>query len=311
MKPISKILWAIDPYDEPSRFQVPLRMLKYLVEATHATIQPVFVVLATGDRSDSDLILEREQTSNLFKEIYLKGLLPPQVVQTTFNDPDEVVTRLLAYGANTNADLVLANTHGWTGLSRVFRGSFVNRLLFQSTIPVMAVGPDVNEINPFDRILYATHLDSISKQDFREAVEIAKLFHSELTVLHLLSRRQRDQGDQEGEDSTELGQSLPIRSKLMRRSLSWSNWASRQGVATEVVLEDLSTQVTKQIRQAASRHRVGLILLESRSGLLASFLRGSKVREIVQSAECPVWVHRLPKKGVLQDSLLQPVKTVA
>lgn len=48
MSPSSKILGAVDPFDEPSRLQAPVRLLKDLVETGHSIVQPVYVVSVAG-----------------------------------------------------------------------------------------------------------------------------------------------------------------------------------------------------------------------------------------------------------------------
>jgi nucleotide-binding universal stress UspA family protein len=308
MAPFFKILWAVDPYDEPSRLQAPKKLVKYVAEASSSTVQPVYIVSTTNpveseldsdDKKPIDLSPDQKITDQLFKEIYLKNLLHPQVIQAFSNQPNRIVDTLISYAQNIDADLILTNTHSRGILSRIFQGSFSNRLLLRSPIPVLALGPKVETIIPFDRILYATHLDPNSKFDFRYSVKIAEIFHSQLTVLHLLSRHQRDQ---EGNASTAVGQSLPPRSHLKRRARAWSNWASRKGVETDIVFQDSFMQTTQQIMQMANRHRVGLILLESRSERSISLLKGSKVREMIRNSRCPVWVQRTPKKSVIHGT---------
>jgi nucleotide-binding universal stress UspA family protein len=293
-----KIVWAVDPFEEPGRLQAPLKALKYLVEVTNSLVQPVYV-LATekpsesegdvSDRTEGNLFLNRKVIDSLFKNIYQKNLLPPQVIQANSVYASQITDKLIVYAKNLDADVIVAYTHGESGLNRILRGSFVERLLLRSSIPVVTLGPELKEIQNFNRILYATHLNSLSTQVFRRAVGIAQSFHSELTVLHLLSRRERDA---DSHHSAGVGQDLPPRSHLIRRSRAWTNWAARKGIMTEIDIEDATMQVSQQVLQVANRLKVGLIVLESHSGQLASFLKRSKIREVVRYAHCPVWVQR-------------------
>jgi nucleotide-binding universal stress UspA family protein len=209
------VLWAIDPNDNPDRLKRSIRMLEYLVKVVHSTIYPVYVVSVAGSseekrdangRNQSDFSRDRKLTADLFKDISLKNVLPPRILQASSNQIHHVTDTLLNYAVSIHADLLIVNTRGDSGFAQFFRGSFMNRLLLRSSIPVMALGPFVNELRPFDRILYATHLDSISKLDLRYAVEIAKTFHSELTIFHALSRSQRDK---DSDLSSAVGEALP------------------------------------------------------------------------------------------------------
>jgi nucleotide-binding universal stress UspA family protein len=298
MARFATVLWAIDPKDDPDRLKRSLRMLEYLVKVVHSTIHPVYVVSVAGSsegrpdsngRNQSDFSLDRKVTADLFKDISLKNILPPRIIQASSNQIHHITDALLDYAVSIHADVLIVNTRGDNGIVQFFRGSFLNRLLLRSSIPMIALGPSVTEIRPFDRILYATHLDPLSKLDFRYAVEIAKAFRSELTIFHALSRSQRDK---DSDNSSAVGEALPLRSNLMRRARAWSYWASKKGVSTDVVFEDISSEITVQILRLAERQHVGMIVLESRSGEVQSFIKSSKVRAIIRRSRSPVLVRR-------------------
>ncbi|MFL5811969.1 MAG: universal stress protein [Bdellovibrionia bacterium] len=307
MVQFAKIVWAIDPSDDPERLMRSLRMLEYIVQVVHSVIHPVYVVSVAGSsegkqevggRNQSDFSRDRKSTVDLFKDISLKNLRPPRIIQASSNQTHHITDALLNYAVGIRADLLIVNTRGGKGLAQFFRGSFINRLLLRSSIPVLALGPYVTEVRPCDRILYATHLDPVSKSDFRYAVEIASSFRSELTIFHALSRRQRDQ---DSDSSTAVGEPLPECSHLMRRARAWSKWASKKGVSTDVVFEDISSEITEQILRLAEEQHAGMILLESRSGIFQSFIKSSKVRTIIRRSRCPVLVRRPLKKESLSQ----------
>ena len=296
------ILWAIDPSDEESRFQEALSTMNYLLSVSPATIQPVCVkeasspaaserksvpggplALSAADLDGQGVVLR------LLKRIDPSRCLPLRVIEASSDNSHSAVDAVLSLCFSSGSDLIVANTHGWTGLGRILRGSFVDRLLARSHIPVLALGPELHGVRPFDRILYATHLDRFSNRDFRHVVTFAALFRSRLTVLHLLSRRERDQ---DGRNATAVGQSLPERSNLSRRSRAFEKWAAQRNVVIEVVIEDCLTQIAAQILSASLARRAGLICLESLSGPMASVLKGSRVRELIRTADCPVWIGR-------------------
>lgn len=317
MAQLNTILWAIDPNDDPDRLKMLLRALADMVKVVHSTIHPVYVVSVAGSsegkqdpsaRNQSDFSRDRRITADLIKGIELKNLLPPRVIQASSYQTPHITDTLLTYGSSIQADLIIVNTLGKSGLKQLFRGSFINRLLLRSPIPVMAIGPSVTELRSLNRILYATHLDPNSKLDFRYAVEIARAFRSKLTIFHALSRRERDR---DSDSSSAVGESLPQRSHLMRRARAWSNWAAKKGISTDVVFEDITTEITGQILQLAEGQHVGMILLESRSGAFRSFIKSSKVREIIRRSRCPVWVRRPPKRGALSKVSRAPQQKAA
>lgn len=304
-----KIIWALDPHDPPSRFVIPLQALRYFVKTAGSSIQPVYIVSsppATGSEKagseggENTFSIARQFIEQVNKDIYLQNLLRPIIVQSDSSLPHQPVDSLAVYAEESKADLIVTNSHGWSGMHRLLRGSFVESLLPRTSIPVLTLGPQMKELHPFDRILYATHLDRYSRKVLRSAATLAVEFHSELNVLHLLSRQERELAE---DNSSPMGASRPQRSYLLRRSRAWTNWSTRLGISTEVLLEEASGRsISDQIVRLASRRAVGLILLELRSGPLPSFLKGSTIRNVIRQAECPVLVQRISGRAALNQT---------
>ena len=240
---VGKILWAIDPYDEAGNLQSSLETLKYLEEQTQAVILPVHMVLLHAIPESEEVGWEgaqknhqqaSEDSKKYLSEIYIKNLMPPQLIQAASIYPSQEIDVLLSFAKKMNVDLIVANTHGRSGVARLLRGSFVERLLERSHIPILAIGPQVKKTVPFERVLFCTHLDSRSSQIYRQVFSISSRFHSRLTVFHMLSRRER--GQAKGEP-TEAGQSLPLESQLIRRSRVWTSWSMKNGISIDFVFE--------------------------------------------------------------------------
>lgn len=98
-------------------------------------------------------------------------------------------------------DLLVAGTHGRTGLGKLVMGSVAEEILRQAPCPVLTVGPKVvgtarmgalrdrenaaPQMN-FKRILYATDLKQECTIAVDYAVSLAKEFHSHLSLLHVI-----------------------------------------------------------------------------------------------------------------------------
>ncbi|HEV2696388.1 MAG TPA: universal stress protein [Terriglobales bacterium] len=103
-------------------------------------------------------------------------------------------------------DLVVAGTHGRTGLGKLVMGSVAEQILRATTCPVLTVGPKVvgtvapvprrnRELPParinIRQILYATDFKQESLEAVGYAVSLAREFRARLALLHVIE----DYGD--------------------------------------------------------------------------------------------------------------------
>lgn len=87
-----------------------------------------------------------------------------------------------------NIDLLIAGTHGRSGISKAAAGSVAEQILRCADCPVLTIGPNV----PFsdglpvklNRILYATDFSAESLSAVRLAIHLSKLSGAALTLLH-------------------------------------------------------------------------------------------------------------------------------
>jgi nucleotide-binding universal stress UspA family protein len=84
-------------------------------------------------------------------------------------------------------DLIVAGTHGRTGLRRFLLGSAVEGICRVATCPVLTVGPDQpNSRIELDNILVPTDLSEESMRALPFVVRIAGAYGAKVTVLHVL-----------------------------------------------------------------------------------------------------------------------------
>lgn len=94
---------------------------------------------------------------------------------------------LRAISAN-DIDLIVAGTHGRTGLRKLLLGSVVEEMCRVATCPVLTVGPGVSPAAAakFERILIPTDLSPESRRILPYVREVAVEFGAAVTVLHVL-----------------------------------------------------------------------------------------------------------------------------
>jgi nucleotide-binding universal stress UspA family protein len=130
-------------------------------------------------------------------------------------DPGEILAEMV----NENEiDLLIAGTHGRTGVGRLVLGSVAEQIIRRVSCPVLTVGPkastsnsetpashrqDVAEEICFRRILYATDL-AANSHAAPYAFSLAKEFGSRLTLLNVIEQYRENLHDVPGPIETAL-----------------------------------------------------------------------------------------------------------
>lgn len=99
-----------------------------------------------------------------------------------------------------NIDMLIAGTHGRTGLGKLIMGSVAEEIFRQAPCPVLTVGPNVvgaavrnrahGELRPpqieIGDVLYATDFKQQSEEAVEWAALLAREFHASLALLHVI-----------------------------------------------------------------------------------------------------------------------------
>ena len=65
---------------------------------------------------------------------------------------------------------------------------------------------------------------------------------------------------------------------------------NQQGVEADYVLDTRGISAASAITDIARKRGAGMILMRAHSGQLAAALIGSTARQVIRTADCPVWV---------------------
>jgi nucleotide-binding universal stress UspA family protein len=173
-------------------------------------------------------------------------------------------------------DLIVAGTHGRTGLRRLLLGSVVEEICRVATCPVLTVGPGLLLENSTDyrRILFPTDLSETSKRIVPYLCRIAREYSAEVTVLHVLP-----EDLETNPDARQLAE--PIRARMMQ--MFEKELAPFQ---PEYVIAFGDT--VRTILKIANERASDLIAMGIRNAFLPEVqLRSSTVYRIMAGANCP------------------------
>ena len=82
-------------------------------------------------------------------------------------------------------DLIIMGTQGASGVKEIFLGTNTVHVIGKASIPVLVI-PSGYRYKPIERILFSADYESnYDSKDLYSAIEIAKMNHAEITVLHM------------------------------------------------------------------------------------------------------------------------------
>lgn len=173
-------------------------------------------------------------------------------------------------------DLIVAGTHGRTGLRRFLLGSAVEGICRVATCPVLTVGPDrPNSRIKLDNILVPTDLSEESMRALPFVVRIAGAYGAKVTVLHVLPEETAS-----NPDTQKLSE--PVCKNmvhLFEPQLAPLN--------AEYVIE--SGETVETILKVAHEKSADMIVLGVRDAFLPGIhVRTSVAYQIMAAAHCPV-----------------------
>ncbi len=239
--------------------------------------------------------------------------IPCEFLISTGHPADEI-ERL---ATENNMDMVIAATHGDSGIKRFLIGSVTSRLVKTLTCPILVLHASENKIKiPFEerfqleRILVGCDFSPDSRLAFDYALSLAQEFQTRLYLAHVIKPDSRiwfsasdyimmKEGDFEGwtkEKRGELEKETPDETwnkqgafykKLQNQLADLVPEESRNWCSPETVI--LEGHAYQELLRYAERIRADLIVLGVRGhSMLESFLIGSTTDRVISRAFCPV-----------------------
>tara|TARA_R110000868_G_scaffold332840_2_gene593794 strand:+ start:396 stop:1247 length:852 start_codon:yes stop_codon:yes gene_type:complete len=91
-------------------------------------------------------------------------------------------------------NLVVMGTKGKTNNRDFIIGSITEKLIKKTQIPVLAI-PELAEMRPFKKVVFATDLLYNSSQELKRVIDFAKLNNSSLTFLHIQTNAKNENNE--------------------------------------------------------------------------------------------------------------------
>ena len=305
----------MDPFEEqgPVR-QNTIESVRALQKRTGATIIPVHVfsvadlslsVEATSSLVDGYLEAAKSALGRLIADTHLEGLEPGMIIFDAVASKSRAAEAISEFAASWNADLIIAGTHGRSGLPRLILGSFAESLVLKASVPVLIISHRPLRDTPQAwHWIYSTDLGQLSRRLFEQTVDIAQGLNTTLTVFHSIPNPL----EPILQSGTFLlgGSWVPVHpyfaedTELRRNKVkAWAQYATHHGVQAQDKVVENSASVSLELLQVSENENADLIVMAPRSGRFLEALAGSIVRYVARHSEAPFLIlHRSAEKSV-------------
>ncbi len=213
--------------------------------------------------------------------------------------PAEEITR---FAAEIQADLIVAGTHGRSGLSHLFMGSLAEDLMRSANCPVLVArttGPATSEeVMPYLQILAPIDFSPDSEKALRYAIALSQLFNAQLQILHVVDMPVYP---------AHYAVNHALAEQFSRDFISLSHEEIKRWLAGfEQKPRRYQTHVQvgrpyHEIVKFAEAQDIDLIVMGTRGlSRLQEFFLGGNTARVIRHAPCPVLVVKLNERDFVQ-----------
>jgi len=211
-------------------------------------------------------------------------------IDVEVEDARDVADAIVRRAVTLRADLIVMATHGRAGINQWFAGSVAERVLRSAPSPVMVVPPHdkvPTSTVAFKHIVCAIDFSDSSLAALRWALSLAEEADAHLCLLHTieLPPELRVSTVVAGDEVDELNASARADALSRLRSLIPEAAADFCSIETAATAGEAAHAILK----FAAEHETDLIVMGAQGhGALDRFIFGSKTRDVIGGATCPV-----------------------
>jgi len=272
------IVWALDAFPDQTHLHLQIAAALSAL-GPDALIHPVYVLSeeSFAERGFSTFLkpalkpMALKALGHLLSEVINLNLRPPRVLIEASASGAACAKKLTRFAERIGATLIAAGSHGRTGLSRLFMGSFSEKLLDRSRLPVLIAGPHAQHLNEVPRtVLFVTDGAHGCLQAYQRALHTAAKSGA---AMHVFWRsRSRCNHNVWHQPAETLGVTLRVIDNSTRKTTAAS-------VLDYIDYLDPSTT---------------LVTMTAQYGVLTNAFSGGLVREVIRLSPSPVYMMPQP-----------------
>lgn len=304
MGTIKKIFWPISPTEsEPQGDQSLRNFFEIFSQTVELEIHPVYVLGAdyylTSEYFEPIDVTALKDNMRVECQEYLKNFSglnfkEPLVLENQFSAKGAEVKLFCDYVDEQKPDFVAMSSHGRSGWSRTFLGSFTESFLLQSKFPTIVLGPRCEKVTELKSALMPVQLSPSSQNFIENFLDDHRLdFLDKLTLFHKISMVDIEEiawapslyGLGQFRSDDVLIKAKETTEKFLSSFLDHP--LSQKRIAYKIS-EDLDAISDVILKEAKS---FDLITMRSEAGTFEANIVGSVTRDVIRASSKPVIVY--------------------
>jgi nucleotide-binding universal stress UspA family protein len=302
------ILWALDPFAPDEDYSILFQALTSWRQGGSDSadeLVPVSVISAVKLNWPVEYVAPIEEKTGILEKELIRPVLErsrqfvrPRILIHPGASKRSSAMVLSEFAKEQKAKLIAVKTHGFRGFRRLWLGSFAESLVTLSSVPVLAVNPNLDTAavgrTDVKTIVVPTDFSDAVEQTLPSLLSTTARFGARILLFHV----HREPIPLFYDGGLARGADLMLIEELSRSS---EKEALEKGQRAAQRVSDLGHecefQMTSRIGtpgelivEAAETSGAGLIAMTATHGPLGQRLLGGTVHEVLSSAKCPVLV---------------------
>jgi len=290
-----RILLALDPFEKHMSLpESEIHEWRRWFTDSGAVVEAVHVIPWDPDPSE---VAERhkkafDRLQAWIEDWGMEDWVTPFIIQDRFGGRSGAVDTLIEVIGMRSVDLVMVASRGRRWVSRMVLGSFSERLLLESPVPVLFLGARAMVSEHPPSVLFPTDCSLASRTAFEAFVEQVRPLGAEVILLHV----EQYPGLISGYSLTGVGAYLPeVYWKIQKESSIsegelWVEVAKKKGLQARFILEECGSEPETVIMKTALEYGLRLIGVASVRSEFEKLVLGSISTRLFRWSRMNVWV---------------------
>lgn len=298
-----KIIWAMNPMDEDRNvFKRACEMIKSIQKKHIVQVIPVYVMnpdivnwagqipLKELKKFSGDVSLKMEKELKALKNIHCAL---PEILFNTDTSTSKSVKKLLGFAKSHSADAILTVSHSRSEIENMFLGSFTEKLLVKTNIPLIIVPNSSKSIGTINKIAFPVDLAVTNSSSYKCIANFSKMMKANLNLVHKLPNPVdpllQHSSYMLGGGWISIGEFFKQDTKQRKENLGkLKARLEKQGGKVSMKVLDGPGSIAGEVKTYMDNKKIPMLAINTSSKSRASYIVGSVARSIIKETNRPV-----------------------
>lgn len=309
MKNSKVMVWSVDPMDGETRPGTQsAASLVQMAKGARAELLPVYVRNPSLELSPAAI---KAEIGRFLGEYGLPPKADFEILTSKKTSRESMVERLVSFAESKDAICIALSTHGRNVLGRIRFGSFAEKVLKSSPVPVLFLGREsavLKKVKRTQRALFPTDFSEHSLEAFKRFLVHAKQLGLEIELFHFASLPAWNEGVDFSGGAMPAAYFEEMLRDAKQEGEAWLAEAVKAGVKARLQLKDGGVGIFsgELLLKYALESEAGLIVMASKSGPVDRLWLGSAAYETLRASPIPVWIYGPESLSKVPSGVLRP-----